>query len=169
MNGLNVGQLLIAVVALLMLMTPLFVLTFLAGRRSRVTGAHRQFERMHPDIVLPAGQWHVEFDGIEPNTTQVVLIELQQVGSRIVGTGHSLDGTKHSLEGILHQRGMCCICIDENRDGIWLATVTAELLPGEQRMSGMRNQWSPQSQALIVRKATFTRVGSMRPVLDAVH
>jgi hypothetical protein len=88
---------------------------------------------------------------------QSITLEVNQTGCRIVATGHSSDGT-HSLEGIVHDRRLCCVSIDENRDGVWLGTVTAEVQADNQRMTGMRTRWSPQSQTLMVRKATFTRL-----------
>lgn len=153
----NVAQLFVAMVALVLLLSPLFVMAFLAGRRSSSKGISRQFDRMPAEIVLESGSWQAEFDGDQPNTVDVVMLEIEQVGNRIVGAGHSSDGTRHSLEGLLHQRHLCYICLDENRQGVWLGTVTGELLPGEQQIVGMRTRWSPQSQALIVRKAVLTR------------
>lgn len=48
--------------------------------------------------------------------------------------------------------------MDEGPDGICLGTVTAELGPAGDQMTGMRTRWVPRSQALLVRKATFTRL-----------
>lgn len=153
----NSGQLIVTAVALVMLLTPLFVLSFLAGRRSVSSKTNWQFDQMRPDIVLQPGAWQAEFDADDEQQSQVIQFDLQQVGSRIVGSGRSAGGIVHSLEGILDQRRLCGVCMDETRQGTWLGTVTAELLPGEQQMVGMRMRWPPETKSLIVRKATFTR------------
>jgi hypothetical protein len=167
MTELNVAQMIVTAVAVLLMLTPLLMLAFLAGRRSVATGTNRRFDQIRPDVILAAGTWRAEFDGDEPGASQVVLLELQQVGSRIVGVGKSMDGTFHALEGILCQRRLCCISIAENREEVWSGTVTAELQPGEQQIIGMRNRWSRQSQTLIVRKATLTRVDPVTAELSA--
>lgn len=159
MGGLNVAQLLIVATAILMMVSPLFVLVFLAGRQSATPFSNPRFDRMRPDFVLAAGSWQIEYDGDDPSTPQSIIVHLQQTGCRVVAGGDSPDGTRHSLEGVLHQRKLCCVSIDENREGKWLGTVTAELLPGERQIVGMRSRWSPILQVLVVRKASLTFVG----------
>lgn len=154
----NVAQVVVTTVAVALIMTPLVVVSYVAGRRSKTTGKSLHFEQLQCDLVLGGSTWQVDYDGeTEASEGQSITLELNQTGCRIVATGHSSDGT-HSLEGIVHQRRLCCVSIDESRDGIWLGTVTAELQADDQRMTGMRARWSAQSQTLMVRKATFTRL-----------
>ena len=157
MNELQLPQLIVTVIAVVMILSPLLVVVFLAGRRSVVTGAASQFDRIASEFSLVPGTWRVEIDGDDPGTTQIVMLDLQQFRNRVVGMGQSVDGSRYSLEGVIHGRQLFCISMDESRYGISLATLTAEMLPGENRMIGMRSRWSSQSQTLAVRKAIFSR------------
>lgn len=159
MEGLNVAQVIVSTVAATMIVTPLLVLSYLAGRRSQSQGRSHRLDQLRSDVALGGSTWRADFDGdADPDVVQTLLLEWEQVGCRIVASGSSTDGTRHSLEGVIHGGRLCCVSIDENRAGTWLGTVTAELLPGEQQMTGMRTRWCPPSQTLMVRKVTFTRL-----------
>jgi hypothetical protein len=155
---LNVAQAVITTVAIFLLTTPLLIMSYVAGRQSKTQGRSQQLEQLQPDAILAGSTWRVEYDGdADTEAVQSILLELKQSGCRIVANGHSAHGN-HSLEGVIHRSRLCCVSIDENRDGVWLGTVTAELHADNQQMTGMRTRWSPQSQTLMVRKATFTRL-----------
>lgn len=155
----NLPQLMITGLGFCLLMTPLLLLAFVAGRRSHPAKTLRQFDRPASDHLSVTGVWTAEFDGEEPDTLKPVPFHVEQVGCRVVATGHSSDGTSHFLEGVLIERRFCGILIDEKKDRTIVATLTAELLPEEGTMNGMRSYWSPQAQALVVRKVSFARIG----------
>jgi hypothetical protein len=163
MEGLNVAQAVVTTVAVTLILTPLLVLSFLAGRRSTSQGRVQRLDQLQPEVSLGGTVWRAEVDGdADPDNVLTYQLELEQVGSRILAHGHSADGTRHSLEGVIHRGHLCGISIDETRQDVWLGTVTVELLPGQQQMTGMRSRWSPRSQTLTVRKVNFVR-------LDAGH
>jgi hypothetical protein len=157
---LNVAQLIISLVATMAIGTPLLLLAYLAGRRSMSPGRSPRFDDLRPELHLDGTTWSVEYAGDEdPDQPQVIQISLTQTGCRVVGSGRSTEG-HHTLEGIIHLGRLCCVSIDEGRQGTWLGTVTAELISGGQQMTGMRTRWSVTSQTLTVRKATFTLISN---------
>lgn len=159
MDDLNVAQLVVSTVAATMIAAPLIVMAYLAGRRSLTPEKSLRLDRLLPDISLGETIWQATFDGdADPQLAQTILFEFRQVGSRIVAEGKSPDGTRHSLEGVIHGGKFCCATIDEHRSGVWLGTMTAEMLADQQRMTGMRSRWTPVSQSLMVRKVVFTRL-----------
>ncbi len=155
----NVAQVIVSTVAVTLIVTPLLVLSYLAGRRSQAQGRSRRLDQLRPEALLDGSTWLAEFDGeLDPNVGQTIQYDLEQFGCRILASGRSADGTRHSLEGVIHQGRLCCVSVDENREGTWLGTVTAELVPGQQAMTGMRTRWTVPSQTLMVRRAAFTRL-----------
>jgi hypothetical protein len=152
----DVPQLVITTAALVMAMTPLLVVAFVAGRRSARTRTLPQFDRLPLDPVRITGNWRAEFDGLEPGTFKIVEFQFHQSGSRIIATGHESDGTKHFLEGVLFEGRLCGVCIQEIGSQTSIGTLTAEFSPSERTFTGMRSFWSSQLQALTVRKAVFT-------------
>lgn len=161
MDGVSVAQLVVSTVAATMVAAPLIVIAYLAGRRSLSPEKSRRLDQLLPDISLGGTLWQASFDGdADPEVTQTIQFSFTQVGSRVVADGHSPDGTHHSLEGVIHGGRLCCVTIDESRSGIWLGTVTAELIGDHNRMTGMRTRWSPVTQSLMVRKAVFTQLHS---------
>lgn len=159
MNGLNLAQIIVSVVAVTLIVTPLIVMAFLAGRRSQVQVRSTRLDNLHPDVSLGGSTWQADFDGDDdPAIRHSVQLELQQVGCRIRGAGRSQDGSRHSLEGVIHHGRICCVSVDEVREGAWLGTITAEIQAGQNQMTGMRSRWSGKSQTLMVRKVTFTRL-----------
>lgn len=160
MEGFNFAQIMVSMIAAMLIGTPLLVLSYLAGRRSQATGRSHRFDQLQPDTNLGGSTWTARFGGdAEPGREQTIQYQFEQLGSRILAHGRSADGSRHTLEGVLHRGRICTLAIDENREGAWLGTVTAELA-GDQQMSGMRAHWSPQSLTLIVRPATFTRIAA---------
>ena len=158
MEGINVGQIIVTCVAVTLIVTPLLVLSYLAGRRSKTNGRSHRLDQLRPEALLGGSTWLAAFDGdLDPAIVQTIRFDLEQVGCRILATAQSADGTRHALEGVIHHGRLCCVSIDENREGTWLGTVTAELLPGQQSMTGMRTRWSVPSQTLMVRRVTLTR------------
>lgn len=159
MEGVNVAQAILSSVAVTLIVTPLLVLSYLAGRRSSDQFKTHRLDRLRSELSLGGTTWHAEFAGdSNPDAVEIVVYEMVQSASRIIGRGRSVDGTEHTLEGVVHLGRLCCIAIDENRDGIWLGAVTAELIPGQQRLTGMRTRWSPGSQTMLVRPVTLTRL-----------
>lgn len=160
MEGFNIAQIVVSVIAAMLIGTPLMVLCYLAGRRSQSHGRSHRFDQLQPDANLSGSTWIARFGGdADPDTAQTIQYQFEQMGSRILAHGQSSDGSRHTLEGILHRGRLCTLAIDENRSGAWLGTVTAELA-GDQQMNGMRAHWSPESLTLMVRQATFTRIHS---------
>jgi len=143
--------------ALVMVLAPLLVLTYLAGRRSASTPLQIRLGSLVPAFDLSA-TWLVVFDGDSGQPTPPVALEFVQQGARVIADGRGPDGIRHLLEGIVHNGRLCAVSIEERRDGLWVGTLTAELLPGNQQLTGMRSNWSTGSQTLHVRKVTFTRV-----------
>lgn len=142
-------------------MTPLLVLSFVAGRRSNSQGRSHRLDQLQPEISLGRSSWLAQIaDDAEPTALRSMTLEIEQIGSRITASGRSLDGTRHVLEGVVHGKRLCCISIDDNRSGIWIGTITVELIPGQQQFSGMLSRWSPQSQTMIVRPVTLTAVAA---------
>ena len=161
MDKLNVAQLIVSTIAAMLIATPLLLLSYVAGRRSHAQGRSRRLDQLSPEVFLGGSIWNVEYDGDEdPAIGQRLQLSLEQVGCRILATGQSTNGMYHSLEGVIHRGRLCCVSIDEGRDGAWLGTVTAELHPGGQQMTGMRTRWSVPSQTMMVRRATLTRVAN---------
>lgn len=161
MDGVSVAQLVVSTVAATMVAAPLVVIAYLAGRRSLSPEKSRRLDQLLPDVTLDGTVWQATFDGdADPEVTQTIQFAFTQVGSRVVADGHSPDGTHHALEGVIHGGRLCCVTIDESRSGIWLGTVTAELIGDHNRMTGMRTRWSPVTQSLMVRKAVFTQLHS---------
>ena len=159
MNGLNLAQIIVSVVAVTLIVTPLIVMAFLAGRRSQLQVRSTRMDTLQPEVSLGGSTWQADFDGDDdPAIRHSVQLELQQVGCRILATGRSQDGSRHSLEGVIHHGRICCVSVDEVREGAWLGTITAEILAGQRQMAGMRSRWSGKSQTLMVRKVTFTRL-----------
>lgn len=171
MEGLNVAQVILSSVAVTLIVTPLLVLSYLAGRRSSGQLKSDRLDRLRPELHMGSASWRAEFAGdADPDVVQVVDYQVTQTASRILGQGRSADGTLHSLEGVIHLGRLCCIAIDESRAGPWLGTITAELAPGQHKLTGMRTRWSPQTQTLSVRSVTFTRLDGLvlneRPVVS---
>lgn len=166
MEGFNFAQIVVSVIAALLIGTPLLVLSYLAGRRSQAQGRSHRFDQLQPDANLSGSTWIARFGGDDdPDATQTIQYQFEQVGCRILAQGRSADGSRHTLEGVLHRGRLCTLAIDEHRAGAWLGTVTAELA-GDQQMDGMRAHWSPQTQALLVRPATFNRMSAVVMVND---
>lgn len=161
MEGFNFAQLVVSVIAAMLIGTPLMVLCYLAGRRSQSQGRSHRFDQLQPDANLSGSTWIARYGGdADPEATQTVQYQFEQIGCRILAQGRSADGSRHILEGVLHRGRLCTLAIDEHHSGAWLGTVTAELA-GDQQMDGMRAHWSPQSQTLMVRPATFTRINAI--------
>jgi hypothetical protein len=159
MDAFNAGQVIVSTVATTLVVTPLLVLSYLAGRRSRSQGRSWRLDQLKSEFVLGGSTWRAEFDGdADPAHVQTVLFAWEQTGCRIMAVGDSNRGVLQTLEGVIHECHICCVLIDESRAGIGLGMVTAELLPGGEQMTGMRTRWSPESQTLMVRKVTFTRL-----------
>jgi hypothetical protein len=158
-DGINVAQTIVSAIAVTLIATPLIVLAYLAGRRSQSEGRNHRLDQLRPEVHLNGSTWRVDIDG-DSDTSPVVSIQLDlvQSGSRIVATGRSPDGTRHCLEGVIHHGRMCCVSIDDNHEGAWLGTITAELCSGQRQMSGLRSHWSPKSQTMIMRRILFTRL-----------
>lgn len=166
MEGFNFAQIVVSVIAAMLIGTPLLVLSYLAGRRSQTQGRSHRLDQLQPDANLSGSTWIAQYGGDdEPDASQTIQYQFEQIGCRILAQGRSADGSRHTLEGVLHRGRLCTLAIDEHRSGAWLGTVTAEL-SGDQQMDGMRAHWSPQSQTLMVRQATFTRINSVVVIDD---
>ncbi|MBS0202372.1 MAG: hypothetical protein JSS49_05685 [Planctomycetes bacterium] len=158
MDGFNLAQIAVSVVAVTLIVTPLIVMAFLAGRRSHSHGRNAYLDHLRPEVSL-GGTWRADFDADEdPSVSSSLQLELQQIGCRILATGRSRDGTRHSLEGVIHLGRICCVSVDDGREGAWLGTITAEVQADQHHMTGMRTRWSGKSQTLMVRKVKLTRL-----------
>ena len=156
MNDPNMMQLALTLVALPLVMAPLVLLAFVAGRRSGSKTRIDELERLRPEVMLDGTSWRAGFDGDEASSPrQTFIVQWQQIGSRIIAESTFPDGTRLSLEGVLHHRQLCCVARDRSRRDDGLGAVLVEIRPGDREMVGMRARWSPQSQTLLLRKAVF--------------
>ena len=162
MERMNVAQLVVSIIAMILIASPLIVLSYIAGRKSQSQGKSPRLDGLQPDVALSGSHWKVEIDGDQdPSTADSFEIRMDQIGCRIVASGRSINGGRYSLEGIVHRGRLCCVTIDETREGQTLGTVTAELTPDLRSMTGMKTRWSVSAQTLTIRKATFTRMDSL--------
>jgi hypothetical protein len=159
MNASDAAQLLINLLAVLLVLTPLLMLSYLAGRRSRMTGRVDELERLRPDILLNGTIWQATFDADEPSSSPPLSVKVawRQTGSRIVAETQLVNGVHLSLEGVLHHRHVCCLALDQSRREDGLGAILVEIRPGDDQMIGMRARWSPESQTLILRKVCWQR------------
>lgn len=157
--NINPVEVIVTVIALVLLMSPLMLWAYLAGRRASATGKTHRFDRVTAEIHLNDTWWQAEFDADEETVAAPVMrLHLQQVGSRVFGEATSFLGTRHFFEGMLHGRQLCYISLDDNQRAEWAGAVLAEVLPGENRIVGIRTRWAEPQCAMLMRKVTFTRL-----------
>ena len=118
MDGFNVAQFVVSVVAALLIGPPLLVLSYLAGRRSQSNGHSIRLDQLQPDVNLGGSTWTAQFGSTgDSDERQTVQYQFQQIGCRILAHGNSAGGARHTLEGVLHRGCVCTLAIDETREG----------------------------------------------------
>lgn len=158
MNGVQVAQLALTVFAVLLVLTPLLVLAYVSGRGSSTSPLQRRLTELDPSPHI-GGRWQIVVD--DESGQRPLLLDIVQTGGRFQAEGRGLEGARHAFEGIVHRGRLSAVTIEDGPAGLWIGTVTAELLPGSSQITGMRSRWAPDSQTLLVRRITFTRVDAV--------
>ena len=162
----NPVQIAVTVIAVVLLMSPLLLWAYQAGRGASSTGKSDRFSRVVAEIHLNDTWWQAEFDVDEGNSAPLVLrLHLRQVGARVFGEAQSMVGVRHSFEGVIHGRQLCYVSLDDTQRTEWPGAVLAEVQPGETRIVGIRTRWAGPQQAMLLRKVTFTRLNSFDSVM----
>ncbi len=165
--NINPAEVVVTVIALVLLMSPLVLWAYLAGRRASATGKTHRFDRVTAEIHLNDTWWQAEFDADEELIAPLVMrLHLRQVGARVFGEATSFLGARHCFEGMLHGRELCYVSLDNNQRAEWAGALLAEVLPGESRIVGIRTRWAGPQRAMLMRKVTFSRLNGADSVIE---
>ena len=163
----NPVQIAVTVIALVLLMSPLLLWAYQAGRGASATGKSDRFNRVVAEVHLNDSWWQAEFDADAAATSPLVMrLHLRQIGARVFGEAQSLAGIRHSFEGVIHGRQLCYVSLDDTQRSEWPGAVLAEVQPGEQLIVGIRTRWAGPQQTMLMRKVTFTRLNSAASAME---
>jgi hypothetical protein len=167
--NINPLEITVTVIAAVMIMSPLLLAAYQAGRGTSTTGKSHRFNHVIADVHLNDTWWRAEFGADEETSTPVVLrLHLRQMGARVFGEGVSASGIRHSFEGVMHGRLLCYVVLEEQQRVEWPGSVVAEVQPGDATILGIRTRWVGQRQTMLMRPAMFTRLNGPDSQLEQV-